>query len=111
MVLGLEGLNAYDGSRHYEDIAIELGNNQTKYNEIRRRLIGTALQTNPMHPYWDAPRYVKNLESGLNAAWERFLAGKEPDTIEVVESSEASSGTYDQTLTDTPSDMRDHDEL
>ena len=103
-------MNAYDGSRQYEDIAIELGNNKTKYNEIRRRLIDTALQSNPMHAYWDAPRYVKNLESGLIKIWERFLAGEEPDNIEVIESPEASSGTYDQTLIDIPSDMS-HDEL
>jgi len=112
IVLGLEDLNAYDGSRHYEDIAIELGNNQTKFKEVRRRLIDTARQTNPMHPYWDAPRYVKNIESGLIAAWERFLAGKEPDVIEVVESPETSKGTYDQILTANPSDkMNDHDEM
>jgi hypothetical protein len=104
-------MNAYDGPRHYEDIAIDLGNNATKFRNIRRRLIDTALQTNPMHPYWDAPRYVKNLESGLMAAWERFLAGEEPGTIEVVESLEASRGTYEQKLVDNPSEKKDHDEL
>merc|ERR1712238_175882 len=111
-VLGLEDLNAYDGSRHYEDIAIELGNNQTKFKEVRRRLIDTARQTNPMHPYWDAPRYVKNIESGLTVAWERFLAGKEPDVIEVVESPETLKGTYDKILIANPSDkVSDHDEM
>ena len=63
-----------------------------------------------MHAYWDAPRYVKNLEAGLMQIWERFLAGKKPDNIEVVESLEASSGTFDQTLIDIPSDII-HDEL
>jgi hypothetical protein len=110
--LGLEELNALDGSRQYEDIAIELGNNRTKFKAVRRRLIDTALQSNPMHPYWDAPRYAKNLESGLVAAWERFLVGKDPDVIEVVESMEASSGTYDQILKDNPSNRAsDHVEL
>ena len=111
IVLGLDELNAYDGPRHYEDIAIDLGNNAKKYRNIRRRLIDTALQTNPMHPYWDAPRYVKNFETGLMMAWELFLAGEEPRTIEVVESSEASKGTYEQTLNDNPSDRKGHDEL
>ncbi|OEU10643.1 O-linked N-acetylglucosamine transferas-like protein [Fragilariopsis cylindrus CCMP1102] len=112
IVLGLEELNAYDGSRQYEDIAIELGNNRTKFKAVRRQLIDTALQSNPMHPYWDAPRYAKNLESGLIAAWERFLAGKDPDVIEVVESTEASRGTYDQILEDNPSNRAsDHVEL
>jgi len=111
IVLGLEELNAYGGLRDYEDIAIELGNNRTMYNDVRRRLIDTALQMNPMHPYWDAPRYVKNLETGLLAAWERFIAGQEPDTIEVVESTETSRGTYEETLINNPSDRLDHDEL
>jgi protein O-GlcNAc transferase len=110
-VLGLEELNAYEGLKQYEEIAIELGNNPSKYDEIRRKLIGTALQRNPMHPYWDAPRYVKNLESGLIQAWDRFLAGQEPDVIEVVESEEAARGTYDDVLAKNPSDKKDHDEL
>ena len=104
-------MNAYDGLRQYEDIAIDLGNNATKYRNIRHRLIDTALQTNPMHPYWDAPRYVKNLESGLMTAWELFLSGEEPRSIEVVESSETSKGTYEETLVNNPSDRRDYDEL
>ena len=111
IVLGLEELNAYGGPGEYEDIAIELGNNATKFNDIRKRLIDTALQTNPMHPYWDARRYVKNLESGLLTAWDRFLVGEEPRTIEVVESLETSRGTYEQTLKEFPSDRKDHDEL
>lgn len=111
IVLGLDELNAYDGPRQYEDIAIELGNNATKFRNVRERLIDTALQRNPMHPYWDARRYAKNLESGLMAAWNRFLAGEEPGTIEVVESLEASKGTYDQTLKDFPSERKGHDEL
>lgn len=112
IVLGLEELNAYDGPKQYEDIAIELGNNPEKYNEVRRKLIGTALQTNPMHPYWDAARYVKNLESGLIQAWERFLSGQEPGIIEVVESDEAARGTYEDFLQKYPSDrVTTHDEL
>ena len=109
IVLSLNELNAYDGSRQYEDIAIDLGNNQTKYIDIRRRLIDTALQTNPMHVYWDAPGYVRNLESGLLAAWQRFLSGAEPDIIEAMDTS---IGTYDHILESNPSDrVRRHDEL
>jgi protein O-GlcNAc transferase len=57
VVLGLGELNAYGGTKQYEDIAIELGNNRSKYESIRRRLIDTALQTNPMHPYWDGKSF------------------------------------------------------
>jgi hypothetical protein len=112
IVLGLEELNAYDGIKQYEDIAIELGTKPSKYKKIRRRLIDTALQTNPMHPYWDAARYVKNLEAGLIIAWERFLSGQEPGIIDVVESEEAARGTYEDYLKRNPSDrILVHDEL
>jgi protein O-GlcNAc transferase len=113
IVLGLEELNAYSGPRQYEDIAIELANNSTKYSQIRRHLVDTALQRNPMHPYWDAPRYVKNLENGLFQAWDRFLSGLEPAEITVVETPEAARGTYDDLLEQHPSDPepRQHDEL
>jgi protein O-GlcNAc transferase len=112
VVLGLEELNAYDGPRHYEDIAIELGKNRSKFEDTRNRLIDTALQRNPMHPYWDAPRYAKNLESGWFQAWERFLSGQDPEDIIVVESEEAARGTYDDVLINNPSDRNpDRDEL
>ena len=112
IVLGLEELNAYDGPRQYEDIAIEIGNNRRKFDDIRKRLIDTALQRNPMHPYWDAPRYAKNLESGWSEAWDRFLAEREPEDITVVESEEAAQGTYDEVLINNPSDRTSiHDEL
>eukprot|EP00526_Cylindrotheca_closterium_P004303 CAMPEP_0113654424 /NCGR_PEP_ID=MMETSP0017_2-20120614/29149_1 /TAXON_ID=2856 /ORGANISM="Cylindrotheca closterium" /LENGTH=805 /DNA_ID=CAMNT_0000567571 /DNA_START=29 /DNA_END=2446 /DNA_ORIENTATION=- /assembly_acc=CAM_ASM_000147 len=98
LVLGLEGLNAYGGTTDYENIAISLGTNQTKYQELRKRLIGTALQRNPMHPYWDAPRYAKNLQQGFILAYDKFLSGQPPDHITVLESNEAARGTYDGTL-------------
>ncbi|KAG7338568.1 glycosyl transferase family 41 protein [Nitzschia inconspicua] len=111
IVLGLEELNAYEGPRQYEDIAIELGTNPSKYNMVRRKLIDTALQKNPMHPYWDAARYVRNLETGLIMAWERFLSGQPADLIEVVESEETARGTYEDFLQQNPSDRIRHDEL
>jgi protein O-GlcNAc transferase len=112
-VLGLEELNAYHGARQYEDIAIELGTNESKYHDIRTRLVNTALQHNPMHPYWDAPRYTRNLESGLFQAWDRFLSGLAPGEITVVESDETARGTYDDYLEAHPSDRPNdaHDEL
>ena len=112
IVLGIEELNAYNGPGHYEDIAIELGNNRAKFDNVRKRLIDTALQQNPMHPYWDAPRYAKNLESGWFQAWERFLSGQAPDQIEIVESEETTLGTYEEVLINNPSDRKpDRDEL
>lgn len=112
-VLGLEELNAYEGPKQYEDIAIELATNETKYHEIRTRLVDTALQRNPMHPYWDAARYVRNIESGLFQTWDRFLSGLDPADITVMESEETARGTYDDYLEAHPSDARKdrHDEL
>jgi hypothetical protein len=112
IVLGLDEMNAYGGSRDYEDVAIELGNNKTKYADVRRRLIDTALQENPLHRYWDMGRYVLNFEDGIMEAWGRFLAGLPPDHITVVESEEAQRGTFDDKLEFHPSDRHlSHDEL
>ena len=99
IVLGLDQeLNAYGGTREYEDIAIRIGNNITKYNEIRNSLIEKTLQRNPMHPYWDVARYVKNFETGLKTAWKIFLDGKAPQHIYVEETPEAKRGTYDDEI-------------
>lgn len=109
VVLGLEELNAYEGPRHYEDIAIDLGNNRTKYKDVRRRLVDSALQRNPMHPYWDAHRYTRGIEAGLFQAWDRFLSGLPPEEITVVEPADAARGTYDDVLERHPNPR--HDEL
>jgi protein O-GlcNAc transferase len=102
VVLGLDELNAYGGPRQYEDIAIELGKNASKLKAIREKLIGTAVQRNPMHPYWDVPRYVKNFEAGLKTVWTKYLSGEPPDHITVEESEEAKKGTFDDLLLQNP---------
>jgi len=98
IVLRLEELNAYGGATDYENIAISLGHDRAKYTKLRKELIDTALQRNPMHPYWDAPRYTQNLQQGLILAFDKFLSGQPPENIDVVESSEVSRGTYDSAL-------------
>jgi len=103
-VLGLEELNSPEGPRQYEDTAIELGNNPGKLDSIRTKLIGTATQRNPMHPYWDVPRYVKNVQEGLTTAWNQYLSGEPPKHIDVVETEEAQKGTYDDVLLSNPSE-------
>lgn len=104
IVLGLEELNAYDGPKQYEDIAIDIANDPEKYKVIRNKLIATALQRNPMHPYWDVPRYVTNFQHGLLAAWKQFLSGQPPEHISVEESDETKRGTYDELLLANPPD-------
>jgi protein O-GlcNAc transferase len=102
LVLGLdEELNG-QGLREYENHAIRIGNNQTVYKEIRDKLIATSLQRNPMHPYWDVARYVKNFETGLKAVWNNFLEGNPPQHIYIVETEEARKGTYDDEILANP---------
>lgn len=110
LVLGLDHLNAYHGPAQYEAIAVGLGQNKTLLKRTREKLIASALQRNPMHPYWDVPRYVKNFEQGLTLAWERFLEGIEPDHIVVEESAEAAKGTFDDEIARHPPEGH-HDEL
>jgi protein O-GlcNAc transferase len=102
VVLGLEELNAYDGPLQYEAIALDLGLNPSKLEAIRKKLIATATQRNPMHPYWDVPRYVKNFEAGLKTVWTKYLSGEPPDHVTVVESDDAKKGTFDDVLVNNP---------
>jgi hypothetical protein len=91
-------LNAYNGPQHYEQLAIAMATSQTLYQTTRTRLIDSCLQRNPMHPYWDVPRYVKNFETGLKMVWQRFLNGQAPDHIVIVESEGAAVGTFDEEI-------------
>jgi protein O-GlcNAc transferase len=104
LVLGLEALNAYKGPREYEDIAIRIGTDKSFYEASRKKLIDSCLQRNPMHPYWDVARYVKNFETGLRMAWSLFLGDKPPKHIRVEESAAAAMGTYDDEILANPSD-------
>ena len=103
VVLGLKELNAYKGVDEYEKIAIRLGTDKELFASIRAQLIETCLQKNPMHPYWDALRYVNNFQNGLRAIWSAFLAGDKIDHVEVKE--EREQGTM-QTDIDRREDKR-----
>lgn len=115
LVLGLEDLNAYHGPSQYEDVAIRLGTDLDFYQSLRTKLIETALQRNPMHPYWDVARYVKNFEVGLTTAWNLYLNGQPPEHIFIQETVEAAKGTYDDEIAAHPQDgplsVESHDEL
>lgn len=104
IVLGLEHLNAPEGPSQYEEIAIRLGTDNHFYTSTRTKLIETCLQRNPVHPYWDVARYVKNFETGLKEAWQRFLNGLATDHIYVEESEAAKAGTFDQEIGAHPQD-------
>mmetsp|Transcript_57887 Transcript_57887/g.69032 ORF Transcript_57887/g.69032 Transcript_57887/m.69032 type:complete len:533 (+) Transcript_57887:1-1599(+) len=85
IVLGLDQyLNAM-GWNDYADKAIAIANNQTLFASVREALIASALQTNPMHPFWDMKRYVKNLQKGFQKAWQFYIDGEEFENIDVLD--------------------------
>ena len=98
IVLGMDDLNAVEGVSQYEEIAIKLGTNSEYYQTKRKKLIDSCLQKDPMHPYWDVPRYVKSFENGLKQAWDQYLSGKPKTHITVTESKETRKGTYESDI-------------
>ena len=112
-VLGLEELNAHQGIEEYENIAIRLGTDKDWFASIRTKLIQTCLQKNPMHPYWDVPRYVSNFQNGLKEIWANFLRGGPLDHVDVNEEDlhgtmEAEIVTIEGKRQHTKAQMRQH---
>jgi protein O-GlcNAc transferase len=63
----------------YEQRAVALANNRTKYTELRQKL-----HANKMHmPLFDVANRVKHLEKGYTMMWESFASGKPPGHIDV----------------------------
>ena len=107
IVLGMSDLNAVKGASQYEEIAIKLGTNSKYYKTKRKKLIETCLQKDPMHPYWDVPRYVKSFENGLKQAWDQYLSGKPRTHITITESKETKKGTYESDIARLEATRRD----
>ena len=107
IVLGMSDLNAVKGASQYEEIAIKLGTNPKFYKTKRKKLIETCLQKNPMHPYWDVPRYVKSFENGLKQAWDQYLSGKPRTHITITENKETKRGTHESDITRLEAARRD----
>lgn len=80
IILGIPQLNGNSVSE-YESIAVKLATNITFYTSIRAHLIDTCLQVEPMHPFWDVQRYTKDLETGLETAFDLFVSGNQPAHI------------------------------
>ena len=79
VVLGLEELNAYDGVREHERIAVRLGTDEARFESAR--LVERCLRKNPMQEYWDTPRYVRNFERGLKMVCDNYFDGKDLDHV------------------------------
>lgn len=76
--IGLPEL-AVETSEAYEAKALELATNPAKLAELRRGLATNRLTT----PLFDTERFVRNIEAGYDAAYDRFLNGRAPADITV----------------------------
>jgi protein O-GlcNAc transferase len=65
----------------YEQIAVDLGRNPERLQEIRQKIAKNRL----VEPLFDTPRFARNLEKAYKEMWEIFVAGELPRRIEVVE--------------------------
>jgi protein O-GlcNAc transferase len=65
----------------YEQIAVDLGRNPERLQEIRQKIAKNRL----VEPLFDTPRFARNLEKAYKEMWEIFVAGEMPRRIEVVE--------------------------
>ena len=63
--------------REYEELAIDLAMHPEKLRDIRSRLMKNRYTT----PLFDAPLFVKNLESAYLAVHKRYLDGQPPEHI------------------------------
>ncbi|MBS1258674.1 MAG: hypothetical protein MAG551_01736 [Candidatus Scalindua arabica] len=65
----------------YEQIAVDLGRNPERLQEIRHKIAKNRLA----EPLFDTPRFARNLEKAYKEMWKIFIAGEIPRRIEVVE--------------------------
>ncbi|MDQ4420903.1 tetratricopeptide repeat protein [Sphingobium sp. DEHP117] len=71
---------AVETSEAYEAKALELATNPQKLKELRERLAANRLSS----PLFDTERFVRNIEAGYLAAYDRFCKGQAPDDIRIV---------------------------
>jgi len=84
IVLGTPELNAEGGIEEYEQIAVRIAKDKEFYNSMRKKIIDAALMEEPrIHKFWDMERYTKNLEKGIEVAFEKYLNGEAPGHIYV----------------------------
>ena len=68
--------------QEYANLAINLANDQEKYTKIRKQLIDHNLN-HKESPYWNLEQYVKHLEVGFQAIWERYISGEAPAHVNI----------------------------
>jgi predicted O-linked N-acetylglucosamine transferase (SPINDLY family) len=65
----------------YRNLAVRLANDRGALAQLRSRLAANRLTT----PLFDSRRFVRHLEAGYEAMWQRCIAGLPPDHIDVPE--------------------------
>ncbi|MCH4151600.1 MAG: tetratricopeptide repeat protein [Sphingobium sp.] len=70
---------AVETSEAYEALALELASNPARLEELRTRLAANRLTM----PLFDTEGFVRHIEAGYEAAYDRFLNGEGPTDIEI----------------------------
>ena len=86
IVLDIEEMNS-NGIQEYIENAVRMAHDSELYSSVRNRLVESALMENPMHPFWDVEKYVKNFETGLALAFRRYVEGSDATHIRVADKS------------------------
>jgi predicted O-linked N-acetylglucosamine transferase (SPINDLY family) len=63
----------------YENTAIELALNENKLKSVKERLKKNVKS----HSLFDSHGFVRQLESGFEIIWQRFLDGAGPDHVDI----------------------------
>jgi predicted O-linked N-acetylglucosamine transferase (SPINDLY family) len=63
----------------YRDLAVRLANDRDALKQMRARLAANRLTT----PLFDSRQFVRHLEAGYEAMWQRAIRGLPPDHIDV----------------------------
>ena len=95
----------------YVSTAINIGANNTLFNNIRTKLVQTCLQRNPRNPYWDMQSYIRNLEKGYDEAYFNFLSGSSPRHVFISENSNKIHNNNNNDDNDTDDEILNRDEL
>lgn len=93
ILIGLDQYLNAPSIQNYVTKAVTLAKNSTLLEEVRSKLIESALKKNPMHPYWDMLRYVRNLEKGWFEAWKTYVDGKPKSHIYIKDDGQ---GSYEE---------------
>lgn len=68
-------------AEEYEQLALELATSQERLDRIKTELAERRLSA----PLFDSHRFTRQIEHGYELAFQRYLAGQLPDTIDVSE--------------------------